>query len=63
MKELVDEASAGELQKFCRDQIAGFNVPESIEFRTEPLPLSGALKILERELRAPCWLGRCRGVN
>ena len=31
-------------------------------FRTEPLPLSGALKPLKRELRAPYWEGRGRAV-
>jgi long-chain acyl-CoA synthetase len=30
-------------------------VPKSIEFRTEPIPLSGALKPVKRELRAPYW--------
>ena len=52
-----------ELQQFCRDHIAGYKVPKSMEFRTEPLPLSGALKILKRELRAPYWGGRDRAVN
>ncbi len=31
--------------------------------RGEPLPLSGALKILKRELRAPYWGDRDRAVN
>ena len=52
-----------ELQQFCRDHIAGYKVPKSMEFRTEPLPLSGALKILKRELRAPYWGGRDRAIN
>ena len=43
--------------------IAGYKVPKSVEFRAEPLPLSGALKVLKRELRAPYWEGRDRGVN
>jgi hypothetical protein len=33
--------------------IAGYEVRESIVLRTEPIPLSGALKLLERELRRP----------
>ena len=37
------------------ESIAGYKVPKSVEFRTEPLPLSGALKPLKRELRAPYW--------
>ena len=51
-----------ELQAFARDQIAGYKVPKSIEFRAEPLPLSGALKVLKRELRAPYWEDQDRNV-
>lgn len=36
----------------CREQIAGYKLPRSIEVRTEPLPLSGANKVLKRDLRA-----------
>jgi long-chain acyl-CoA synthetase len=53
----------GELQEWARERIAGFKVPKSIEFRTEPLPLSGAMKILKRDLRAPYWEGRERAVQ
>jgi long-chain acyl-CoA synthetase len=56
-------SSEEELQEFARSLIAGYKVPKSIEFRTEPLPLSGALKILKRELREPYWGARDRGVN
>ncbi|TDJ21837.1 MAG: long-chain-fatty-acid--CoA ligase [Gammaproteobacteria bacterium] len=48
---------------FCREQIAGFKCPRSIVFRDEPLPLSGAGKILKNELRAPYWEGVDRAVN
>jgi acyl-CoA synthetase (AMP-forming)/AMP-acid ligase II len=47
----------------CREMIAGYKCPKSIEFRDEALPLSGAGKVLKRELRAPFWEGRERGVN
>ncbi len=30
---------------------------------TEPLPLSGAMKVLKKDLRAPYWEGRERAVN
>ncbi|HYL52820.1 MAG TPA: long-chain-fatty-acid--CoA ligase [Acidimicrobiia bacterium] len=46
-----------------REWIAGYKVPKSIEFRGEPLPLSGAMKVLKRDLRAPYWEGRERAVN
>ena len=41
----------------------GYKVPKSVEFRTEPLPLSGAMKVLKRDLRAPYWAGHERAVN
>jgi long-chain acyl-CoA synthetase len=37
----------------CRTQIAGYKCPRSVEFRDTPLPLSGAGKVLKRELREP----------
>ena len=57
------EVTEEELQSFTREHIAGFKVPKSVEFRTEPLPLSGALKVLKRELRKPYWEGHDRGVG
>jgi long-chain acyl-CoA synthetase len=47
----------------CKNQIAGFKAPRSVEIRATPLPLSAAGKILKTELRAPFWRGRDRGVN
>ena len=52
-----------EIKEFARERIAGYKIPKSVEFRTEPLPLSGAMKVLKRELRAPYWEGSDRGVN
>ena len=46
---------AEDIQFHARPSIAGFKVPKSVEFRTDPLPLSGALKVLKRELRKPYW--------
>jgi long-chain acyl-CoA synthetase len=42
----------------CREAIAGYKVPKAIELRAEPLPKSGAGKLLKRKLRAPYWEGR-----
>ena len=39
----------------CRTQIAGYKCPRSVDFRETPLPLSGAAKVLKRELREPFW--------
>jgi long-chain acyl-CoA synthetase len=47
-----------ELVAHCRESIAGYKVPKRIELRDEPLPKSGAGKLLKRELRAPYWDGR-----
>jgi long-chain acyl-CoA synthetase len=55
--------SEAELLAHCRTLIAGYKVPRSIMVRTEPLPKSGAGKILKKDLRAPFWEGRERSVN
>ena len=55
--------TAEELIVHCRTLIAGYKVPRSINVRDEPLPKSGAGKILKRELRAPFWEGKDRSVN
>jgi len=46
----------------CRDRIAGYKCPRSVEFRTE-LPLSAAGKLLKYQLRAPFWEGQARRVG
>jgi long-chain acyl-CoA synthetase len=56
-------ATAEELIAHTRERIAGFKVPKSVAFRTEPLPLSGALKVLKRDLRAPYWGDKERSVH
>ena len=55
------EATAEELQEHARRVIANYKVPKSVEFRTEPIPLSGALKPLKRELRRPYWQHVAKG--
>lgn len=47
-----DEAA---LIGYCRDNLAHYKCPRSVTFRTEPFPLSGANKILKRELRKDYW--------
>jgi long-chain acyl-CoA synthetase len=51
------------LQAFCRERIAGFKVPRSFELRAQPLPKSGAGKVLKTDLRAPYWREVGRGVS
>ncbi len=55
-------ATIAELRDHCREYIAGYKCPASIEFR-ETLPLSGAGKLLKHELRAPYWEGKIRHVG
>ena len=57
------ERDAQSIIDHCRSKIAGYKCPKSVEFREEPMPLSGAGKVLKRELRAPYWEGRERAVN
>jgi long-chain acyl-CoA synthetase len=51
-----------EIIEHCRRQIAGYKTPKSVEFRAA-LPLSGAGKVLKRDLREPYWVGKDRGVS
>jgi long-chain acyl-CoA synthetase len=56
-------ASAEDLIGHCHKLIAGFKCPHSVDFRDEPLPLSGAGKILKTDLRKPYWEGKDKKVN
>ena len=49
--------TADQLIRHCRAAIAGYKVPKDIELRGEPLPKSGAGKLLKREMREPYWAG------
>lgn len=54
-------ATEDDIRQHCRKLIAGYKCPKSVEFRTA-LPLSGAGKVLKRELRAPYWTAREHGT-
>lgn len=56
-------ATDAELIAHCRSLIANFKCPTAIDLREEPLPLSGAGKILKTELRKPFWEGKEKRVN
>lgn len=60
-----ESVEADEIIEHCRASIAGYKVPRSVNIRTadEPLPKSGAGKILKRDLREPFWEGRERRVG
>jgi fatty-acyl-CoA synthase len=55
-------ASEDELLRYCRDCLAGFMVPKSVEFR-DALPKGGTGKILKAELREQYWAGQPRRVH
>lgn len=55
---LRERVDVSELLAHCAALIAGYKVPKRIEVRNEPLPKSGAGKVLKRELREPHWAGR-----
>jgi long-chain acyl-CoA synthetase len=56
-------ATSEDLIEFCKTLIAGYKCPRSVDVTTAPLPLSGAGKILKRELRKPFWENRERRVS
>jgi acyl-CoA synthetase (AMP-forming)/AMP-acid ligase II len=51
-------ATENDIIEHCRKHIAGYKCPRSVEFRTEPLPVTGPGKVLKRALRAPYWENR-----
>ena len=55
--------SEADIIDFCRARIAHYKCPRSVKIQDDPLPLSGAGKILKRELRKPFWEGTARQVN
>jgi long-chain acyl-CoA synthetase len=57
------EVSETELIEYCRQRIAGYKMPRSVEFHADALPKSGAGKILKRDLRQPHWEHLERGVS
>ena len=56
-------ATDQELIEFSHTLIAGFKCPRSVSFVSDPLPLSGAGKILKTELRKPYWTDKGKQVS
>ena len=56
------QPSAEDLIAYCRGKIAGYKIPRSIDFRTDPLPKTGPGKIAKRVLRDPFWAGTGRKI-
>jgi acyl-CoA synthetase (AMP-forming)/AMP-acid ligase II len=67
VKALVIKAPASDLTEqsliaFCRERLAHYKCPTSIEWRDE-LPRNPSGKLLKRELREPYWRGYRRRVH
>lgn len=52
-----------EIMNHCRQHIAGYKCPRSVEIRYDPMPMSGAGKILKKVLRAPYWAEQDRQIS
>lgn len=57
------DVSEEDIISHARGMIAHYKCPRSVEFRTAPFPLSGAGKVLKRDLRAPFWEGKERQIS
>jgi acyl-CoA synthetase (AMP-forming)/AMP-acid ligase II len=53
--------SEQEIIDFCRERLAHYKCPKSVEI-LPALPRNATGKILKRDLRAPYWEGRTRGI-
>ncbi len=62
---LKEDATTTEeaIKTHCKAYIANYKCPKSITFRTAPFPISGAGKLLKREVRKVYWEGKNRGIN
>ena len=60
--DVSDEALAEDIIRFCRERLAHFKCPTSVDF-VETLPRNPSGKILKRELRVPYWADRDRRIG
>ena len=58
----TDAASEADIVSFCRERMAHFKCPTSVEFRSE-LARTATGKLQKFKLRAPYWEGKPRLVN
>jgi long-chain acyl-CoA synthetase len=56
-----DDALVARLYAFCRERLAGYKCPRSIDF-TDALPRDPNGKLYKRRLRDPYWEGRERAI-
>ena len=60
-KGVTSEELASELIAYCREHLAGYKAPKSIDFE-ESLPRQATGKLYKRELRDRYWQGRDRQI-
>jgi len=58
-----EDATEQEIIDSCREVVAGYKCPRSIEFREQPFPMTGAGKLRKMDLRKSYWEGYDRAVN
>jgi long-chain acyl-CoA synthetase len=51
------------IRAHCRNLIAAYKCPKSVEVRAEPLPLSAVNKVSKISLKAKWWAGIDRAVS
>ncbi len=56
-----DDALTAELLAYCRERLAKFKCPRTIDYTTE-MPRDPNGKLYKRKLRDPYWQGRDRGI-
>jgi acyl-CoA synthetase (AMP-forming)/AMP-acid ligase II len=57
-----EQATAGELIDFCRESLARYKCPTSVDF-VESIARNASGKVLKKDLRAPFWAGHDRGIS
>ena len=60
---LGESITSEEVVAHCKENIASYKAPSSIEIREEPFPMTGAGKYKKNELRDPFWEGKARAIN
>ena len=62
LKEGVSTTEASIIEK-SKEYIANYKCPRSVSFRTDPFPISGAGKLLKRNVREKYWKDKERQIN
>ena len=56
-------ATEAEIIAKTKEYIANYKCPRSVKFRTEPFPISGAGKLLKREVKKVYWDKKDRQIS